>query len=231
MEFQVGDVVTHHEMCGVEKRMLQHGMNFRNGRHRSVILMSRRPGAPYDDQVFDEGRTLIYEGHNVPRQPGGPEPYSVDQPRTTRSGRPTPNGKFEAAALAFKAGEQRAELVRVYEKIKDGIWVFNGVFRLVDASEQVSGNRRVFKFKLELTTEGVPSVTDAAKLEHTRLIPPSIKQQVFKRDRGKCVLCGSKDNLHFDHELPYSKGGTSIKAENIRLLCARHNLAKGAKIE
>ncbi|MBU1705892.1 hypothetical protein KKG19_04190 [Patescibacteria group bacterium] len=31
--------------------------------------------------------------------------------------------------------------------------------------------------------------------------------------------------------VPFSKGGTSLKAENIQLLCARHNLAKRDKIE
>lgn len=40
----------------------------------------------------------------------------------------------------------------------------------------------------------------------------------------------SKDNLHFDHILPFSKGGTSLKSENIQLLCARHNLQKSDKI-
>jgi len=45
------------------------------------------------------------------------------------------------------------------------------------------------------------------------------------------VLCGSKNNLHFDHDLPYSKGGTSLTTTNIRLLCARHNLSKGSKIQ
>ncbi|MCB0750248.1 MAG: HNH endonuclease, partial [Ignavibacteriae bacterium] len=46
-----------------------------------------------------------------------------------------------------------------------------------------------------------------------------------------CVLCGSTDELHFDHDLPYSKGGTSISVNNVRILCARHNLAKSDKIE
>ena len=54
--------------------------------------------------------------------------------------------------------------------------------------------------------------------------------EVWKRDQGKCVECGAEDELHFDHILPYSKGGTSNKVENVQLLCARHNLSKGAKI-
>jgi 5-methylcytosine-specific restriction endonuclease McrA len=58
-----------------------------------------------------------------------------------------------------------------------------------------------------------------------------VKLEVWKRDKGKCIQCGSTDNLHFDHILPFSKGGTSLTAENIQLLCARHNLQKRDKIQ
>lgn len=37
-------------------------------------------------------------------------------------------------------------------------------------------------------------------------------------------------NLHFDHDIPFSKGGSSLTAENVRLLCAKHNLEKSDKI-
>jgi 5-methylcytosine-specific restriction endonuclease McrA len=58
-----------------------------------------------------------------------------------------------------------------------------------------------------------------------------VKRAVWKRDRGKCVICGRNENLHWDHDFPYSKGGTSLSADNIRILCMKCNLAKGAKIE
>jgi 5-methylcytosine-specific restriction endonuclease McrA len=57
-----------------------------------------------------------------------------------------------------------------------------------------------------------------------------VKVAVWKRDRGQCVQCDSTDNLHFDHDIPFARGGASIREENIQLLCARHNLEKGAKI-
>jgi len=150
----------------------------------------------------------------------------------TPSGKLTPNGKFYEAAHAFKSGKREPASVRVYEKIKDGIWTYNGVFRLIDAWEEKQGGRKVFKFRLEMTDlELLPAASGGTELEHNRMIPTAIKLEVYKRDKGRCVLCGSTDNLHFDHDYPYSKGGTSLFAENIRLLCIRHNLQKGSKIQ
>ena len=61
----------------------------------------------------------------------------------------TENGKFFEAARKYKEQLQSVELVKVYEKIKDGIWVYNGVFELIDAWIEKCDNRNVFKFKLE----------------------------------------------------------------------------------
>lgn len=62
------------------------------------------------------------------------------------------------------------------------------------------------------------------------MIPSTVKIEVWKRDGGKCVQCGAKDELHFDHILPFSKGGTSLTVDNVQLLCARHNLEKRDRI-
>ncbi len=56
-----------------------------------------------------------------------------------------------------------------------------------------------------------------------------LKVQVLMRDGNKCRLCGitvTGDNIHFDHILPWSKGGETT-LENLQVLCAPHNLAKG----
>ena len=223
-----GEVISYLDMCREEGVNLQRGMNFRLSRGVSVILMSVRPGAPYADRVEDEGRVLVYEGHDVPTERGGPDPKTLDQPMRTPSGRPTQNGLFYEAAKGHADEGEEAEQVRVYEKLRTGIWVFAGVFRLVDAWREKHGPRQVFKFRLELDSEANPALVDSREpdVDRTRLIPTKVKLAVWKRDGGRCVECGSDENLHFDHVIPYSRGGSSLVAENVQLLCARHNLAK-----
>src|ERR1700737_1529851 len=104
----------------------------------SVILMSRRPNAPYRDSIEDEGRVIIYEGHDVPRRQGQPDPKILDQSRTTPAGALPQKGFLEEglfgeAGLRFRRGAGEPESVAVYEKIRDGIWAFNGMFKLTDA--------------------------------------------------------------------------------------------------
>lgn len=229
-------VISYREMCDVEKiQTLQRGMNFRLNPNYSVILMSQRPNAPYKDSISKDGLRLIYEGHDVPKKAGEPMPKLVDQPDKTKTGKLTQNGKFAQAVKDYKSGKSKPELVRVYEKLFDGVWTDKGVFKLIDYHFTVdhTQKRKVFLFELEETEidfhEG--QIEENKLKPRTRIIPSSVKQEVWARDKGKCVECGATDELHFDHDIPYSKGGSSITAANVKLLCARHNLKKSDKIQ
>jgi len=226
------EIISYLDMCQREGTSLQKGMNFRLGGDHSVILMSIRPNAPYQDRIEDDGETLIYEGHDVPRSQGVKEPKRIDQPERTTAGGLTENGKFHQAAQAAKANKSEPERVRVYEKIQKGIWSYNGVFHLVDSWLEQDEHRHVFKFKL-IAVQGDEDFSKPVlrNLEHRRIIPTWVKLAVWKRDEGKCVQCGATNELHYDHVLPYSKGGTSITPGNVQLLCARHNLRKSDKIQ
>lgn len=231
-----GNIVAYIGMCQKEGTSLQKGMNFRlKGKH-SVILMSVRENAPYRDEVREDGAVLIYEGHDEQKKPGIIDPKILDQPERNKNGSLTENGKFHKASQDFKSGLKGPDIVQVYEKIKTGIWSDNGYFHLVDSWKEHDGKRNVFKFKL-VTIEGVEDNSLAEDTANrliegrSRIIPTMVKLEVWARDGGCCVNCGARDELHFDHIVPYSKGGTSLKAANIQLLCARHNLQKSARIE
>lgn len=226
------NVISYIEMCRREGASLQHGMNYGLGGNHSVILMSVRPNAPYRDRIEDGGTTLIYEGHDHPKNTSCANPKLVDQPERYPSGGLTRNGKFHQGAQFFKKGNRPPERVRVYEKIRPGIWSYNGVFHLVDSWQERDDHRIVFKFRL-VAVEGEEDFAQPVQMdaERRRIIPTSVKLEVWKRDAGKCAVCSATDELHFDHILPFSKGGTSLTAANVQLLCARHNLKKHDRIE
>lgn len=224
-------IYSHHQICTNEGgKMLQRGMNFRLAPTYSVILLSQRHNAPYVDKIYPDGVTLEYEGHDMSRLYSD-SPKKISQPEKLPSGRLTQNGLFVEAVKRYKKGGA-PELVKAYEKIKDGIWSLKGFFDLIDYKIVDDGNRKVFRFILRLSNR-IESNFDASQpdLGHTRLIPTQVKIKVWNRDKGKCVICGDKKNLHYDHDLPFSRGGTSLTEDNIRLLCAKHNLQKGAKIQ
>jgi len=122
------EIIPYIEMCQREGVSLQKGMNYEIGVNHSVILMSVRPNAPYADRFDDDGSAIIYEGHDVPHSSQYPDPKGIDQPQFTPSGNLTENGKFYKAAQDYKNTRRQPERVRVYEKIKQGIWSYNGVF-------------------------------------------------------------------------------------------------------
>lgn len=222
----VNQIISYWEMCEAEgHRQLQRGMYFELEPTHSVLLMSIKPNAPYADRISEDGMTIYYEGHDAV----GDRFKKIDQPESNPSGSLTQNGLFAQAAQRSKEGGKPC-LVRVYEKIKDGIWNYRGLFELRDYNYIERDGRKVFEFVLTITDQDLIESRDHKKhpvdIEQTRQIPGKVKLEVFKRDKGQCVKCGSKDNLHFDHILPYSLGGTSLKTKNIQLLCARHNLEK-----
>jgi HNH endonuclease len=226
---EVDDIFGYDKLVAAEKANLQAGMNYREGKDYAIVLMSLRENAPYADALDPVTGMLTYEGHDEPQRRGGLNPKEVDQPLTTPRGSWTENGKFFRAAMDFKSGlREKPELIKVYEKISRGIWSYKGFFELIDANIISDGKRKVFKFSLRPVEK--KSFGRIVELPHNRLIPTPVKVEVWRRDRGQCVQCGSTKNLHFDHDIPYSKGGSSLTAANVRLLCAKHNLEKSDKI-
>jgi hypothetical protein len=61
-------------------------------------------------------------------------------------------------------------------------------------------------------------------------IPPAIRREVYSRDGGACIKCGSTENLNVDHVVPVVAGGKPT-LDNLQLLCWPCNRKKGGKCE
>jgi hypothetical protein len=231
----MADILQHAEVTLKEGYPLQKGMNFRpKNKNYSILLMSVRPDSPYRDGFDEKGTKLFYEGEDANRKEAS-SPKEFDQPMFSRNGKLSNNGKFFKAAEDFKLKRVSIpEKVQVYEKISKNVWADKGRFDLVDAyySKSDVENRKVFKFILTPQAIRLPDKEVVEEFEFSRRIPTEVKRIVWERDQGKCSWqeCESNKDLHFDHIIPWSKGGSSSDPKNIQILCGRHNLSKSDKI-
>ena len=86
--------------------------------------------------------------------------------------------------------------------------------------------RKVEKIRREVEAlENWGSLEGAAR----EPIPESVRLFVWRRDKGQCVRCGSRERLEFDHIIPVVAGGSSTE-RNIQLLCESCNRSKSATV-
>lgn len=228
------DIFPYNDLVQKEGINLQRGMNYRpRGKYYSIFLMSVRANAPYNDGFDKEGKRLFYEGEDVTKKENA-FPKKFDQAFFTKTGKLTNNGIFFKLAEDYRLGRKSGpEKIHVYEKLSSNIWSDIGLFDLVNAKyvHIKKEGRKVFRFVLEpISLRTSETKEEYEDFEFSRRIPTEIKRLVWDRDNGKCRICGSTKDLHFDHLIPFSKGGSSRDPKNIQLLCGKHNLEKSNKI-
>ena len=80
-----------------------------------------------------------------------------------------------------------------------------------------------------------PGPRARAKAGDRRKVDPGLRFRVLQRDRFRCTACGASPaedpacKLHVDHAVPFSRGGKT-EFSNLRTLCARCNMGKGAGV-
>lgn len=85
---------------------------------------------------------------------------------------------------------------------------------------------------LEIALAGVQRWNEAIKAYDGRRLPPFewqiLRTLVLARDGYSCVYCGSTEDLHADHRISVTRGGSNA-LENLVTACAPCNLSKGPK--
>ena len=120
------------------------------------------------------------------------------------------------------------------------LWLFRNKLLLVEetgilSDEEVGLYVQRYVLRGERKLAGMKRESEALKnaerLPDARRerIPESVRLFVWQRDQGKCVRCGSREKLEYDHIIPVAEGGSDTE-RNIQLLCESCNRKKGASI-
>jgi len=129
--------------------------------------------------------------------------------------------------------EQETAPVAVAEDDRRTWWMFRGRFFWEDdglAADDVMAlvHERDRRLRRRIERAKDMMIADAETAGPRREpIPEDVRREVFRRDGGRCAVCGIDELLQFDHVIPVALGGASTP-ENLQLLCAPCNREKGA---
>lgn len=154
--------------------------------------------------------------------PPAPSGHEQADPRGT----PRVQFSFSAEETLLSAVERAKELLRHRHPFGGLEEVFTAA---VDALlEKIDPDRRAGRAR---------STRKLSSPNRVRSIPQSVKDQVWRRDGGRCAYvsaegrrCGGTCELEFDHIRPWARGGGSDTAENIRMLCRAHNTLEARRV-
>lgn len=149
-------------------------------------------------------------------------------PPETIEGHPEPPALKPAYTYSFTAS---AELHEAIERLKDVLW--NKIpFGTLDEFLKVAVLEYLDRHDLSLQPpENTPEpVRDKGGLRSSRYVPRAVRRAVWARDGARCAFvaedgrrCECRRGLEMDHIVPFSVGGSSGEAGNLRLLCREHN--------
>jgi 5-methylcytosine-specific restriction endonuclease McrA len=132
-------------------------------------------------------------------------------------------------ALHARQDEHPVPLARVDERT---YWAFERRVYWEDAGltgDDVLALVRERQRRAHRTLERAHAALAGERAQERAPIPRTVRLAVFERDGGRCVECGSRFDIQYDHVIPVALGGAST-AENLQILCAPCNQAKGATL-
>lgn len=138
------------------------------------------------------------------------------------------------ASSGLERGKPALKLFVTSDKELNGLIEFINAFKNSAPLPDIPSNPEISVSESPVGESRVPvdtnSMPKAEPIKPRReAIPRAVQREVWQRDGGLCVECGTRANLCFDHIVPFSLGGSNT-VRNIQLLCESCNLSKGNRI-
>ncbi len=140
---------------------------------------------------------------------------------------------WRGRAFAALMREQELRPVALFERDGRTYWAFeeriyweDDELDAADVLALVRERRRRARRTLERAHAALAGEAAQARREP---IPRAVRLAVFERDGGRCVECGASFDIQYDHVIPLALGGATT-LENLQILCAPCNRAKGAAL-
>jgi 5-methylcytosine-specific restriction endonuclease McrA len=151
--------------------------------------------------------------------------------QAARHAAPRPLGQRALAELELWQREQPVALIeaegRQWWWYRDCFYWEDDGLRAYDVMALVVERERRKQRKLERAHAAMHQELNGAPRREP--VPREVRLAVWQRDGGRCVECASDFELQYDHVIPFSMGGAS-SVENLQLLCADCNRAKGVAL-
>ena len=131
---------------------------------------------------------------------------------------------LELIAIPLDTPEDDTRDDNSYALYRGAVWIGDRSFERQQWKTLV--DRVIEREKADLAVAlGVPET----EMGNRERLSPEVRRAVWIRDQGRCVRCGGRERLEFDHIIPVSRGGGNTE-RNIELLCETCNRAKSDSI-
>ena len=189
------------------------------------------------NRLREEARQLRERAETTPSRPA--REHWVDISGLSKDGLKTQPRLSDAdRSKLLRSSKERPGLVGsvLYKGSRSNVWLLGDAAHLADSdltADDVmallseAANKRRLKLDRAHALMAMRANLDAKGKRQP--IPQDVKLIVWQRDGGRCVECGSQEDLEYDHIIPLAMGGSNTD-RNLQLLCAPCNQRKGASL-
>ena len=142
------------------------------------------------------------------------------------------SGEPAATVSRHELREQQQRPVAIHDHDERTYWAFEQRLYWEDSglgADDVLALVRERQRRARRALERAHAALAGETAQRREPIPRAVRLAVFERDGGRCVECGSRFEIQYDHVIPLALGGANT-AENLQILCAPCNQAKGASL-